>query len=271
MSDDRKSNLYVGLGITAGVGVVIAFLVALMASKAGEIAAALATVIGGGFVLAAAVVAWKGVQDQIVFQRSIDTEKRHRARRELENALTAELMVFARSIIDATSFWNLRAYKNPKETPQYPPKLVQPRVYAAAISQIGLLDEGWPAMAVITFFGNVLELNEIVSEALRGRPTTRQDNATIAKRFQMMALNLEQALDGLNADRKFPLREVDLGRLITPTGSKVGMIEPPPKNLQSLLAVLGGRNASQSDATDFNMTNSLDSGSMQRSADSSGV
>ena len=67
VSDDRQFNLFVGLGVAAGVGVVIAFLVALMASKAGEIAAALATVIGGGFVLAAAVVAWKSVQDQIVF------------------------------------------------------------------------------------------------------------------------------------------------------------------------------------------------------------
>jgi hypothetical protein len=242
VSDDRQFNLFVGLGVAAGAGVVIAFLVALMASKAGEIAAALATVIGGGFVLAAAVVAWKGVQDQIVFQRSIETDKRQRARRELENALTAELMVFSRSIIDATSLWNLRAHKNPKETPQYLPTLVQPRVYPAAISQIGLLDEGWPAMAVITFFGNVLELNEIADEALRGRPTTGQDNATFARRFQMMALNLEQALDGLNADRKFPLLEVDLDRLITPTGGKVRVIEPPPKNLQSLLAILGGRN-----------------------------
>ncbi len=104
-------------------------------------------------------------------------------------------------------------------------------------------------MAVITFFGNVLELNEIADEALRGRPTTGQDNATIAGRFQMMALNLEQALDGLNADRKFPLLEVDLGCLIMPTGGKVRVIEPPPKNIQSLLAILGGRNASQSDVT----------------------
>ena len=107
-------------------------------------------------------------------------------------------------------------------------------------------------MAVITFFGNVLELNEIADEALRGRPTTGQDNATIARRFQMMALNLNRRLTGLNADRKFPLLEVDLDRLFTPTGGKARVIVPPPKNLQSLLAILGGRNASQGDATEVN-------------------
>ena len=96
-------------------------------------------------------------------------------------------------------------------------------------------------MAVITFFGNVLELNEIADEAIRGRPTTGQDNATIAKRFQMMALNLEQALDGLNSDRKFPIMALDLNTLITPTGEAIGKVDGPPTNLQNLLAALGGR------------------------------
>ena len=47
-------------------------------------------------------------------------------------------------------------------------------------------------MAVITFFGNVLELNEIADETLRHRPTAGQNNAAIARRFQMMALGEDQ-------------------------------------------------------------------------------
>ena len=35
-------------------------------------------------------------------------------------------------------------------------------------------------MAAISFFGNVLELNEIADETLRGHPTTGQDNGSIA-------------------------------------------------------------------------------------------
>jgi len=240
---DRQFNLCLGVGILAATILGISFIVALMGSRAGEVAAALGTVVGGGFVLGAAVVAWKSVQDQIASQQAVETDRRQRERRSLQNALTAELMVFSRPIIDATSVWNSRANNNPNEIPSYYPKLLQPRVYPAAISQIGLLDEGWPAMAVITFFGNVLELNEIADESLRGRPTTGQNNATIATRFRMMALNLEQALDGLNSDRKFPIMEVDLNTLIAPNGGIVGKAGTPPTNLQNLLAALGGRGA----------------------------
>jgi hypothetical protein len=46
-------------------------------------------------VVMSAVVAWTGVQDQIAFQREVETDKGRKARRELEYALTAELMVFS--------------------------------------------------------------------------------------------------------------------------------------------------------------------------------
>ena len=103
-------------------------------------------------------------------------------------------------------------------------------------------------MAVVTFYGNVLELNEIADETARNRPTIGQNNAVIATRFKAMALNLEQALDGLNADRKFPFPEVDLDILVTPNGGKLVAVVPPPESLQSLLAILGGRNVSNSGA-----------------------
>jgi hypothetical protein len=241
VTPDRQFKLYLAIGIPVSAVIVIAFFLALTEAHAGEIATALATVIGGAFVLAGAAVAWKGVQDQIALQRSIESDKHSRAKRELENALTAELLVLSRSIIDATSMWNVRGLKNPTDTPQYYPKLVQPRVYLGAIPQLGLLEEGWPAMAVITFFGNVLELNDIADETLRGRPSIGESNARIAERFRMMALNLEQALDGLNADRKFPLIEVGLDALLTPLGTPVSQVDPPVSGLQSLLAALGGR------------------------------
>ena len=85
-------------------------------------------------------------------------------------------------------------------------------------------------MAVITFFGNVLELNEITAETFQGRPTKDFNNAAIAERFRMMALNLEQALDGLNSCERFRIAEdYDLTQLFTPSGIAVAQMKQPPR------------------------------------------
>jgi hypothetical protein len=63
---------------------------------------------------------------------------------------------------------------------------MQPRVYNALLPQIGLLD-GWIGSAVISFYTQVLDLNELSAEAMRERPTSAENNGTLAKRFQAMA------------------------------------------------------------------------------------
>ena len=240
-----RSNVLIGLALFLGVLLLSAFVAALMGSKTGEVAGALgavvASVIGGSFVLTAALVAWKSVQAQIGAQALLDKAKREDGLRAFKTALTAELLVFSTAIIRATSVWNRRAHETPTAIPTDWPKLIQPRVYNALIAQIGLLEEGWPASAMITFYGNVLELNELADDFVRGRPTTGENVESMAQRFRMMAINLAEALDGLNADRRFPIMEFDLATLFMPTGITVENVVPRPTSLQEQLLVLGGR------------------------------
>ena len=75
---DRQFNLFLGLGTVAATIIGVAFIVALMGSKAGEIAAALGTVVGGSFALGAAVLVWKGVQDQIAARQTSEKDDERR-------------------------------------------------------------------------------------------------------------------------------------------------------------------------------------------------
>ena len=155
-----------------------------MGSDAGEIARALAPVVGsfitGGFVLVAAMIAWKGIQSKIEAEQDAD-------RRQFPLAVTAELLTFSTIIVQATSDWNARAHENPASVPLMWPTLNRPRVYEALVDRIGLV-EGWAASAaasaVIGFYGNVLDLNELSQEAMRERPTVGANYGTIARRFQ---------------------------------------------------------------------------------------
>jgi len=115
---------------------------------------------------------------------------------------------------------------------------MRPRVYEALLPQIGLLD-GWVAAAVISFYGQVLDLNELSAEAMRERPTSAENNSTIAKRFQTMAKYLADSLDGLNSDRQFPMTRADVHMLREPNGTMIGY-SPRPKSLQEVLYTLAG-------------------------------
>lgn len=108
------------------------------------------------------------------------------------------------------------------------------------MDRIGLV-EGWAASAVIGFYGNVLDLNELSREAMRERPTVGANYGTIARRFQTMATYLADSLDGLNPNRAFPIVGHDLTELVTPNGSTIAGSGPVPTSLQELLRVLGGR------------------------------
>lgn len=177
MTDGRQSNLYLGLSLLGGVGVFIAFVIALMASRAGEVATALATVIGGSFVLGGAILAWKSVQRQIASQERIEASRRNSEIDGIERGLTSELLVYSRGILQAASIWNQRACREPDAPVRSQwPVYIDPLFYKGNISRVGLLRQSWVIGAVIGFYTNLLELNDQAREALSGRPTV---NATI--------------------------------------------------------------------------------------------
>jgi hypothetical protein len=77
------------------------------------------------------------------------------------------------------------------------------------------------------------------TEAMHGRITLGVNNAEFAKRFQVMAKYLADALDGLNEERHF-LHRYDTRLLVTPSGQRASSIEPLPTTLQALLRALSG-------------------------------
>jgi hypothetical protein len=173
--DALNSNLIRGSALWALVLLLTGFGAAMMSSTFGEIANAfgtiIASIIGGAFIMGAAVLAWRSVQMQIGSQERADTRKQEQTSRTLKTALTAELLAFSSSLIDAASAWNLRAHQNASGVPTIWPTFIKPRVYDALLPEIGRLD-GWVASAVISFYGNLLDLNELSAEAMNGRQTT---------------------------------------------------------------------------------------------------
>ncbi len=100
------------------------------------------------------------------------------------------------------------------------------------------------ATAIVAFYGNVQDLNEMAAEAMHGRPTVDITHGKLAERFQVIAKYLAVALDGLTDNRAFPIPSglPDLTRLITPSGATVASIETPA-TLQRLLRIVGGADA----------------------------
>lgn len=199
----------------------------------------LAILIAGILAIGGASLAWCGIQRQIASQENIECDRRTHERQALEKALTAELLCYARSVIEAASLWNERAHRQPAAAIDVLRRFVRPRVYEAVIAKIGLLSEGWPAAAVISFYGNLLELNEIEVERESGFLTTGQNAERVARRLQQMAMNLRDALDGLNSDHLFPIQEVDINQLVAPDGRNIGADASLPTSLQELLMRLG--------------------------------
>jgi hypothetical protein len=192
-------------------------------------------------------MAWRSVRKQIASQRKIESDRKRHDRRVLETGLTAELHSYSASIIEATSCWNVRALEAPDAPVSASPQFLRPRVYEAVIKRIGLLSEGWPAAAVIGFYGNLLELNDMAAEPVSSPHTIGENTRRIAQRLQKMAINLAQALDGLNANRMFVVpAEIDLHQLVAPDGSVIGNDATAPTSLQELLLRLGGQPVVQS-------------------------
>jgi hypothetical protein len=191
-------------------------------------------------------MAWRSVQNQIASQRETEARRLQHDRKILETGLTAELLCYAASLVDATSRWNLRARDAPEGPISQWPQFLNPRFYEAVIGRIGLVHEPWVAGALIGFYGNLLELNDMAMEPISGPPTVGENTGSIARRLQKMAINLAQALDGLNADKQFAVPpEIDLQQLVAADGSVIGNDAAPPMSLQALLLRLGGQPSSQ--------------------------
>jgi len=202
----------------------------------GPLATIAGAIITSTALLVAALFAWRSVQERIDAERRED-------RNRFQAAVTAELVTLSDPVIRATSNWNARAREAPNEVPPRErwPVLPRPGVYEALVSRIGSL-EGWIASAVIAFYGEVLDLREMSSEAMQGRPTFDVNASTLAKRFRDMALNLAYALDGLTENRPF-LHQFDTRTLFLPSGERVATLDPLPRTLQELLRAIGGRSA----------------------------
>src|ERR1700733_3899210 len=169
----------------------------------------------GAFVLVAALLAWIGVQGQIKAQKSAENARTSAEREELKTALTAEMLVFSSATIASASNWNERARTNAPM--QAFPMFVEPHVYRSVVGQVGKLGVDWPALAVITFYGNLLDLNDMAREQMAGRGTLGQTSRTIAHRIRIMCSNLAEAISGLNNEREFPiLPELEWQNLIAP-------------------------------------------------------
>ena len=206
-----------------------------------NIQSGLSTIIAGSFAIIAAFIAWRGVQRQIAAQLEIEKIRERHERRIVETGLTAELVCYSRSLIEATSSWNSRSRQNPAAPIDKWPVFMRPQVYAAVLGRIGILEEGWPASAVISFYGNILEINEMAAENISGPHTTGENAEKVARRMRKMSANLAQALDGLNSQKQFVLtEEVILDKLEAPDGTIIGNMANKPKSIQSLLLALGG-------------------------------
>jgi hypothetical protein len=209
-------------------------------TEIGSISEGLATLLAGVLAVLAAGIAWLGIQHQISAQNKAEERRLLREKQNLQRVLTADLLNYSASILQAVSFWNQRARNTPNAHINPFPVFVRPRVYESVVANLGLLDEGWPAAAVITFYGNLYELNEIADEPAGGARTTNVDVAAFALRIRTMALSLSEALDGLNEDKKFPIPSTaDLTAMVLPDGSSPASASGVPKNLQELLNQMG--------------------------------
>lgn len=200
-----------------------------------------ATLIAGTLALTAGVLAWLGIQAQISAQTAADNARATAESRELKQALTAELLALSSATIASASNWNERAHAN--GALEAFPMFVEPHVYRSVVGQLGKLGVDWPVLAVITFYGNLLDLNDMSRENAAGRPTFGETSRTIARRIGIMCSNLAEAISGLNNEREFPiLPELDFQNLITPDGRRIGQHAlPAPRTLQGVLFRLAGR------------------------------
>jgi hypothetical protein len=204
---------------------------------------ACATVFAGFFVIIAAWLAWRGVQRQI---RSVENLERNRHNSEvaaIEAGFRAELIVYSRGLIDATSVWNQLAVQSPQApvTSQWP-ILQDPLFYKTNIGKIGFIRIEWVAFALIGFYANLLELNDQAREGVAGHPTVNLTRQRLVTRLHIMASSMSQALDGLSNDNDVRLPpDISLDATFLPDGTPLGQAQPVPTSVQEVLSRIAGQ------------------------------
>jgi hypothetical protein len=151
---------------------------------------AVATVFAGFFVIIAARLAWRGVQLQIKSGEKLETDRRNTEVATMEAGFRAELIIYSRGVIEATSVWNQLASLAPRAVVKSRWPILQDSLfYKANISKIGLIRIDWVAFALIGFYTNLLELNDQARESMQGRPTVELTNERLAFRLHINSLS----------------------------------------------------------------------------------
>jgi len=145
----RHFQLWIGIGISFAAITLVVFVAALTESRAGEIATALGTVIGGSFVLAAAILAWKSIQDQIAAQQTTERGLRREEMLSIAIAIYSEILVLREEVAKLAliigNTIRLAEYGYDKIDAQFieDHKLREPTIYPALAAKLGLLQADW--------------------------------------------------------------------------------------------------------------------------------
>lgn len=212
-----------------------------------EIPDGFATLCAGILALGGGALAWLGVmcqiraqnrveQDRQEHEKTLEQERRNHETAALKTGLRAELLVFTRPAIESLSIFNDRTLRNPKGPPERWPLFLEPKVYNAVVGRIGLISEGWPAAAIITFYANMADLDQMSREPMSGPKTAEATNERILVRLRLMAFNLAAAFDGLLSDQPQGIPpDLDLSRLVAADGTIMADVQLDRPSLQSLL------------------------------------
>ncbi len=202
-----------------------------------------ATLLAGSGALVAGTLAWLGIRDQIGAQAKSEARRAEQEREELKSALTSELIVFSAALVIATSNWNAVAHSQPNANIPAFPLFPDPLVYRATVKMLGKLGMSWPVLSIITFYGNLLDMNDMSREHSAGRPTLGQTPSVVARKLGIMCSNLAEAISGLNEEREYPISpELSWPTLVVPGGQQLQTQPlPHPRTLQGVLFRLAGR------------------------------
>jgi hypothetical protein len=179
--DTRRLNGFVGLALGLGALILCFFVVALLGSKAGEVAAALGGLIGGliGGALAA-YAAYVGVKTTLEGQASSDKERRAKENAAIRLALHTEVRMIAFQCLAEFGSWRAilsapGAQKDPR-TALLPPLTI----YNSVSSKIGRLSRE-EIVPLIGFAGSLHDVRTVAARMAQQTTTqTNNDQQTIA-------------------------------------------------------------------------------------------
>jgi hypothetical protein len=195
-----------------------------------------ATLSAGLCAIGAGWLGFRAINRQIAAQRTSEKRRREESRLALEAALIAELKCYTTSIAEKTSEMNCQAHLDPKRRIRAGP-LASPVVFTALVRKIGLISDRRLVYALVAFYGNVQQINEIASEGDDSIETCE----SVAERLRMMAGNLAQALNRLSSREQLPIPEfLAVEPLYGKDGRPLDLDNPTTLTIQQLLLRLAG-------------------------------